>query len=87
MFKVILAVVTISTIGVSCAGDSNESRLGSADFHASAEQPTGWRGDGTGRFPGRQSAAEVGPYLRNNERIARPGRKTERRSTGRRQAR
>src|SRR5450755_2495214 len=31
---------------------SDKGPLGSTDFHPSAQRPVGWRGDGSGRFPG-----------------------------------
>jgi hypothetical protein len=31
---------------------SSSAPLGSPDFHPAPEQPIGWRGDGTGRYPG-----------------------------------
>jgi outer membrane protein assembly factor BamB len=47
---------SIALVGVAASGVANGQRpktalLGSPDFHPSAKQPVGWRGDGTGSFP------------------------------------
>ena len=34
------------------AKGNDKAPLGSPDFYPSAERPVGWRGDGTGRYPG-----------------------------------
>lgn len=43
------------------AGGSSAVPLGSPDFRPTPEQPFGWRGDGTGRFPGATPPTEWSP--------------------------
>ncbi len=38
--------------GISTSAAAKDAPLGSKDFRPSPEQPVGWRGDGTGHFPG-----------------------------------
>jgi hypothetical protein len=45
----LLAMLVFSFGPLAGAG---EAALGSADFRPTAERPSGWRGDGSGRFPG-----------------------------------
>ena len=48
-----LAVCTCGLMGMeSLARGADPGALGAATFKASANQPVGWRGDGTGHFPG-----------------------------------
>src|SRR5438046_2339291 len=55
-WKLALAVAAILSLtrAAVCATPA----LGSADFHPSPEHPFGWRGDGTGRFPGATPVTE-----------------------------
>ncbi len=44
--------LAIFTCGVPSISISKDAPLGSADFSPSPERPVGWRGDGSGHFPG-----------------------------------
>src|SRR5579862_6504173 len=60
-----VVLATLVTGGVFVASsnkaqDHSEVPLGSPDFYPSAEHPLGWRGDGSGRFPGANPPAEWG---------------------------
>ena len=55
----ILALLSLATVTATTAaraagkpGPRSAAPLGSSDFTPSPERPVGWRGDGTGRFPG-----------------------------------
>jgi outer membrane protein assembly factor BamB len=56
--RLILAAIIVGQSGGAIVAEEGQSRgsdkppLGSADFYPSPERPVGWRGDGTGRFPG-----------------------------------
>ena len=51
------AIVWLSWAGAIWAEDAAPA-LGRADFHPAPEGPVGWRGDGTGRFPGATPVTE-----------------------------
>jgi len=52
-----LTLLACCALGLACAGAS-EVPLGHPDFHPSPERPVGWRGDGSGVFPGATPVAE-----------------------------
>jgi len=53
-----LGLVLALTLGVHAAEPAGSPSLGSADYRPTPEQPFGWRGDGSGRFPGATPVTE-----------------------------
>jgi hypothetical protein len=53
----LLLTVLIATLPLA-AGESASAPLGSPEFRPSPERPFGWRGDGSGRFPGATPVTE-----------------------------
>lgn len=51
-FAALLSAVGLAGTAWGQNGSSGPSPMGSADLKPSPEHPVGWRGDGTGRFPG-----------------------------------
>ena len=52
MRTLIALLVAASCALIPPAGRAGEPLRGSSDFAPSPEHPVGWRGDGSGRFPG-----------------------------------
>ncbi len=48
----LLAISVIGTVAAAPPPSTVSTELGSPYFHPTPEQPVGWRGDGTGRYPG-----------------------------------
>jgi hypothetical protein len=54
-------IVFVLAVALLRAGEPPAVPLGSPDFRPTPEQPFGWRGDGTGRFPGATPPTEWSP--------------------------
>src|SRR5580693_9453795 len=54
LVALLLAISAIGTTNAAPPASSSvgSGELGSPNFHLTPEQPVGWRGDGTGRYPG-----------------------------------
>lgn len=52
MFHLLFVAVLTMAVGASAAVPAVSVPLGAPEFRASSERPFGWRGDGSGRFPG-----------------------------------
>jgi outer membrane protein assembly factor BamB len=60
--RLVLAAGVFGFAGIAPAqGSSGAIALGSPEFRAAPERPFGWRGDGSGRFPGATPATEWSP--------------------------
>lgn len=51
----------LTAILLALPGEGSSAPLGSPEFHPSTERPFGWRGDGSGRFPGATPVTEWSP--------------------------
>ena len=63
-----LAFLSVGALAQSVSGGgpagSNAAALGSTDFRPTPEQPIGWRGDGSGKYPGATPPVRWGRSLK-----------------------
>lgn len=56
--RLIAALLLPAALGTAWSAESTNAPLGSPDFHPTLQRPLGWRGDGSGRFPGATPVTE-----------------------------
>jgi outer membrane protein assembly factor BamB len=56
--RIAFSILALVVAGFASVATAAEPLLGSAEYSASPERPFGWRGDGTGRFPGATPVTE-----------------------------